>query len=59
MLKNPSETIKYPESEKDFDKIIKSSLELELQKMENRNPGRNFMVLPKIKKGNTLFLRRK
>ena len=41
MLKNPHETIKSPELEKDFDRVIKNSLKLELDKMRNRNPERN------------------
>ena len=41
MLKNSFEIIGSPESKKDFDKIIKDSLELELQKMEDGRPGRS------------------
>jgi hypothetical protein len=40
MLKSLYETINFSESKKDFDKIIKDALELELRKMKNRNPER-------------------
>ena len=41
MLKNSPEIMESPKSEKDFDKIIKNSLELELREMKKRNPERN------------------
>ena len=52
MLKNSPETIKTRESEpkKDFNQIVKDSLELELQKMKDRNPERNDMKFRVLKR---------
>ena len=41
MLKNSPEKPRSPESKEDFDKIIKHSLAVQLDKMRERSPGRS------------------